>query len=281
MKINGWRYYEHAALPATPPHVNPDITPINSGDIWKIDRTPLLARWTTDFDCGYETNWWYVIKDTPFDINALKAKRRYEIVKGNKNFFVKEIKPADYCEELFRISMAAYETYPKSYRPSITHEDFILSVQRWTFYKTYAAFSVVDGSMCGFSCLNKRDQTGKYINFTLMKSLPEQEKFGLNAAMVYKILTDHEEFLSSGGYINDGARNIQHTTAFQDYLEKYFGFRKAYCTLHIVYRPVVKIVIVMAYPFRKLLKRFRGVRVIEKFVSLLQMEEINRATIRD
>ena len=40
---------------------------------------PLLARWTEDFDCGYETEWWYVIKDTPLDLSKLKKKRRYDI----------------------------------------------------------------------------------------------------------------------------------------------------------------------------------------------------------
>ena len=100
MKINGWRYYNHAAIPTTLPHETPDISPIEDGGIWKLDGSPLLARWTTDFDCGYETNWWYIIKDTPFDISALKAKRRYEINKGVKNFEAIVIDPTNYGEEL-------------------------------------------------------------------------------------------------------------------------------------------------------------------------------------
>ena len=50
-------------------------------------------------DCGYETNWWYVVKDTPFDLNSLKAKRRYEINKGIKNFEVIDIDPKNYSED--------------------------------------------------------------------------------------------------------------------------------------------------------------------------------------
>ena len=71
----GWRYYNHAVIPSSPPNAPLNLTPLEDGSIWKIGKTPLLARWTTNFDCGYETNWWYVIKDTPFDINVLKAKR--------------------------------------------------------------------------------------------------------------------------------------------------------------------------------------------------------------
>ena len=50
MDIQGWKYYNHAAIPTTPPHIEPDLTPIKDGTIWKIDGSPLLARWTTDFD---------------------------------------------------------------------------------------------------------------------------------------------------------------------------------------------------------------------------------------
>lgn len=76
MQIGGWQYYNHAAVPTTAPHEIPDVSSITDGNIWKMGGgTPLLARWTTDFDCGYETNWWYVIKDIPFNISELKAKK--------------------------------------------------------------------------------------------------------------------------------------------------------------------------------------------------------------
>ena len=149
----------------------------------------------------------------------------------------------------------------------------------WNFYKVYGAYSVEDNSLCGYACLNRRNLEGNHINFTLMKAIPDKEKFGLNAAMVNKILVDHEEFLNSGGYICDGARSINHETAFQDYLEKYFGFRKAYCNLHVVYRPPVRVLINMMYPFRKLLKKFSSARIVGKLNALLKMEEIKRTKI--
>lgn len=126
MQIDGWKYYNHAAIPTTAPHEEPSMEPIDNGNIWKIDGgQPLLIRWTTDFDCGYETNWWYVIKNTPFDISRLKAKRRYEINKGNRNFVIKEIVPAEWCEEIYKVAVAAYETYPKSYRPCTEYNTFL------------------------------------------------------------------------------------------------------------------------------------------------------------
>ena len=241
--------------------------------------TPLLARWTTDFDCGFETNWWYVIKDTPFDLSALKAKRRYEINKGNKNFNVKEINPAEWAENIYDVAVAAYSAYPESYRPHISHDQFISDVISWDFYKVYGAYSAEDKSLCGYACLNRKDLDGNYINFTVMKAIPDKENLGLNAAMVNKILVDHEDFFNSGGYISDGSRSINHETAFQDYLEKYFGFRKAYCHLHIRYNPKIERLIRFLFPIRKVLFAFDGIGIVHSINSVMKMEEICRSDL--
>lgn len=103
MDAKGWKYYNHAAIPTTPLHEDPDLTPINDGAIWSIEGGPLLARWTTDFDCGHETNWWYVIKDTPFDLSAIKANYRYKINKGCKAFDCRRINPIEHVEALYKV----------------------------------------------------------------------------------------------------------------------------------------------------------------------------------
>lgn len=35
MRMEGWKYYNHAMIPAVPPHEVPDMRPIESGNIWK------------------------------------------------------------------------------------------------------------------------------------------------------------------------------------------------------------------------------------------------------
>lgn len=269
MDISGWRYYNYAALPSTPPHEEVNTEPIRDGSIWKLDGLPLLARWTTNFDCGYETNWWYVIKDTPFDIAVLKAKRRYEINKGNKYFEVHEFDATKYVDEIYSIQMAAFERYPAKYRPTIDKVQLTEQIHRWSWYKVYGAFSKNDGTLCGYALLNRNT---KYIYYAIQKVSPCSEPKGINAALVYRVLADHADFLQNGGYISDGARNIQHETAFQDYLEKYFGFRKAYCKLHITYKPHIKVLVKLLYPFRDILKRLDSNPTIHKINGVLQME---------
>ena len=276
MKINGWKYYNHAAIPTVAPHEKPDLAPIRDGNIWRIDRRhPLLARWTTDFDCGIETNWWYVVKDDPFDISRLKAKRRYEINKGNKYFSVMEINPTKYKDTLFQIQYAAYSAYPLKYRPTIDKNSFFEMINSWENCVVIGAFFRETNELVGYAMLN--ESVGKCIHFNILKSIPNYEKYSINAALVMGIMSKYDENLKQDWYICDGSRNINHETRFQDYLEKYFGFRKAYCQLHIAYRPGVKWLIRVIFPIRKLLLKFDRIRIVHAINSILRMEEMNRS----
>ena len=237
--------------------------------------TPLLARWTTDFDCGKETDWWYVIKDTPFDISELKAKRRYEINRGNKNFRVIKITPYDYREELYNVQVAAFSAYPRKYRPVVVRENFISDVNKWSEYTVFAAFLRETGEMSGYALLSQKHSN--CVDFMVLKTKPEYERLSVNASLISEILNYYHGFLADGGYICDGARSINHETAFQDYLEKYFGFRKAYCHLHIQYNPQIKWLIKVLFQLRKILSLFDGIGFVHQINSVIKMEEICRS----
>lgn len=273
MEIKGWRYYNHAATPNHSPHITPNLLPLKDKSIWKLDGFPLLARWTEEFDCGYETGWWYVIKDTPFDMSELKAKRRYEINKGIKNFEVKRIDPKEHKEEIYQIQLKAYADYPSKYRPTVDRERLFDEIDRWEFSPVYGAFYKETGEMLGYAGLN---DYGEYISYSVHKVVPEYEKLSINAAIVHGILEDQKAFLASGGYLSDGARNMLHETKFQDYLEKYFGFRKAYGKLRIQYRPLVGLAVKLLFPFKKVLYKMDGNSMVNKINGILKMEEIAR-----
>ena len=36
MNIEGWTYYNHAAIPTTPPDKEANLAPLNDNSIWKI-----------------------------------------------------------------------------------------------------------------------------------------------------------------------------------------------------------------------------------------------------
>lgn len=272
LNIDGWKYYNHAAIPACAPHEIPDLAPIKDGTIWEGGGTPLLARWTEEWDCGYETNWWYVIKDTPFDIKELNSKRRYEINKGLRAFDVREFRLDEHVESvafIYQEAMESYKTGQKFNRNSFINNFKPQSAN----VKYFGAFDKNSQSMCAFCYLSF---DGKYANYVSHKAIPQYEKMAVNAALIAGMLDNNSEFLNSGGYICDGARSINHETNFQEYLEKYFGFRKAYCKLRIEFRPGCKPVVKMLYPFRRMLMLGNNFKVLHQINSILKMEEIVR-----
>ena len=271
-ELSGWRYYNHAAIPACAPHRTPDLKPVEDGRIWRIGGgRALLARWTEDWDCGEETNWWYLIKDEPFDPAALKAKRRYEITKGERNFAVCLIEPEEYASELFRVETAAYSAWPEKYRPQTDEKSYRAQIGSWAERVILGAFDRESGRLSGYAGLIEGEDS---VAFSVLRTDPACEKAGINAALVAGVLRRYGDRLSPAYYISDGERAVRHETAFQDYLEKYFGFRKAYCRLRVRYRPGFGLLVGLLYPFRS---RFRGRTGLgSRIAGVMKMEEIRR-----
>ncbi len=273
--MSTWRYYNNAAIPTCAPHKDPDLSAIKSGEIWNMDGKPIFARWTTDFDCGYETNWWYVIKDEPFDINSVNAKKRYVINKGNKNFYVNQIDPRGYVDALYSVQIDAFSAYPKKYRPTAKREEMVALSKLCCENEAYSVFGVFlkeTDELCGYAYVKEQ---GRCIHLPVLKTKPQYEKLEINAALIFGMLDALSNKLKSGSYICDGARSISHETAFQDYLEKYFGFRKAYCKINILYCKKIKWMVKVLYPFRKFLKLFDKIKIVHKINGVLKMEEFS------
>lgn len=276
MQSRFWKYYNYAMIPRCPPHVAADTALLENRSFWKAaGGKALFARWITDFDCGSQTDWWYVIKDTPFDIQALKAKRRYEINKGNRNFSVRRIEPREYAGALWEVEIAAFSAYPEKYRPTAHRDRFFAGVESWQNHLVLGAFHRETGKLCGYARLEAMGE--RSVKFTVQRTMPDFEKFGLNAALVSAVLDYYRDVLGNGGYIFDGERSVNHETAFQDYLEKYFGFRKAYCRLHLKYRSPVGMAVGALYPLRKLLRALDGIGPVHSLNAVLTMEQIRRS----
>lgn len=81
----------------------------------------------------------------------------------------------------------------------------------------YGAFHKETKLLCSYAWLKDCDT---YMDFCVLKSIPEYERLGVNAAVVSKVLEDINHCVGENYFICDGARNILHETAFQEYLEK-------------------------------------------------------------
>lgn len=268
----GWRYYEHTAIPALP-HIEPDLSLIETNKIWKIwNKKVLLSMYFTEWDCSYPTNYWCVIKDTPFDFTTLKKKRRYEINKGCQHFKIEKINPSEHIDEIVDCAMTVWSTYPQKYRPKQTQETLKKQIDKWKHADVFAAFDNETGLLQGYAVLW---DNGSCVRFSSLKSNPKFEKKGINAALIFKILEYYNDRFDGNFYINDGQRNLRHETNFQTYLEKKFGFRKAYCQLNIIYRPIIGFAVKILYPFRAFWTNSEN-KLGNKIFGVLKLEEIRR-----
>lgn len=230
-----------------------------------------LARWTTEFDKSPHSEWYYIIKDTPFDISTLKAKRRYEITKGIRNFTFRKINPADYADAIYHVLEEAYNVYPTRYRPKLT-EERKNNITKWdTLSNNVFGLFDKNNNLVSFIVVGN---SGTHYNLNVLKTIPSVEKYHANAAILYHMLMFYGDELKYK-YISNGERTINHETNFNDYLIKYFGFKKVYATLHLKYFFPINIIIAMSYPWRNIIKKI-PFSIVQNFYRILMMEEIVR-----
>lgn len=274
MDIKGWKYYNFAAFPDTWPHEDVDLRPVNDKTIWKMTGSPILARWTTDWDKQEESQFYYCIKDDKFDISTLRSNRRHKINKANRLFETKIINPKDYKEEIYDVYTESLKGYPAG-TSGKTREQMYRTIENGFSQKEcvfFATFEKETGLMCGYSDLYIRD---RFIPISSFTTRVDKEKNYVNHALLYGIGEWFNQLDIENAYLCDGARNVLHQTNFQDFLERYFGFRKAYCTLHIVYKPPINLIVRMLFPFRKKLYR-SSAKKLRLVASVLKMEAWKR-----
>lgn len=258
---NEWEYYNHALVPTLPPHIDPDTSWMKDSTKWKEyagGKMPLFARWVSDFDCSEETQWWCIIKDTPFDIMSLKSNRRSLITRGLKRVDVKVIVPADYADQMANILIKEWKYYDDSYeegndRREQTEEFKKLTRENLGNSEYLGAFLKDTDTMIGYAIYNLFDD---WIEYSVVKTDPEYLNTQVNAALAYFGV---ERYMRPGiKYIHGGWRTMIHESNYQEYLLKNFGFRKAYCKLHIQYRPLMQIAVNVLYPLRGIIKKVKN-----------------------
>lgn len=277
MEIKGWKYYNHAAIPTSAPHEEVNTEAIESGDIWKLDGGPMLARWTSDFDCGHETNWWYIIRKAPFDLEGVAAKERKRVRQALKKCYVKQVDMTEVSAELYACYSAAFEHYENADNLK-TKEQF----EDWcresaAKVECWAAYDNETDILIGFITACVYDT---YVELQTAKFTPEYFNRQASDASYY-VMLDHYLNSCNKQYVSSGSRNINHKTNTQEYKIRRFGYEKAYCTLHIEYKPKIKTLIKIIYPFRKILRWFDKITIVHQVNSLLVMEEVKRGKKKD
>lgn len=269
-----WEYYNHALIPTTAPHVTPDISWMKDGKKWRElagGKYPLFARWTTDFDCQEETEWWYVIRSAPFHLEELGKNARKHIRQAFKKCTVKRICAEECIDELFQVYEEAYTRYQNADN-QITREEFQAGCLEGNANVEYWGGYDLSGRMIGYLMVIVRESC---VEISTAKFSPQYMNLRVSDALYAAIL---EHYLNDRGkaYVSSGQRSINHMTNTQEYKMETFAFRKAYCHIHIRYFFLMGILIYVLYPVKGFLKYFdKNIRV-HQLSGVLAMEEIAR-----
>ena len=270
--MNNFKMYNKCLVSNLAPHETPDTHDIKA--LIKKEKA-MLARWTDGWNNSTETEWWYLIKEGNWDLSTLKSHDRNEINKGTRNFSCKLIEHDKYIKDMYNIYINATKEYSNLSNNIISFDKFN------TFDKKdiiVGAFDNEDNTLAAYACVfyyNSKN-TSKALNLSVIKIDPAKKKKSPSAALMNYICS---YFLNEKkvDYICDGERSIRHITNFQSYLEKYFGFKKIYCRLNVVYCHKMKILINVLYPFRKIIKLIsRENKFIYNVYCILRQEEICR-----
>lgn len=218
----------------------------------------LFGRYTTNFDCGFETDWYYVIREEAINLSAMKAKLRYKYIKG---LAVTNVKKLNDClsqqavlEDLYKVYLVASERY-KHFVP-VKKADFMHAFQDAEIGDVFGVYFKETNTLVGYAIMKK---TGDSIGINVLKLDQNYFKYYISFALLYTVVNNYLDTSQNGiKFIHNGSRSIHHETNMQDFLVDRLGFRRAYCQLHTVYKPLMRIAVSVLYPFRFLLAKLRG-----------------------
>lgn len=264
-----WRKYNGSLIPDQPPHILVDDSENVIAKKIK-EHNSYFARWTSNFDCHQQTDFWYVINDRHLKIEDYSKNTRSKIRRGLKNCIVKVVSLDEIKEFGYECYKYAFENYNTHLQPKSNLEfadDLDTLDREWEFWGVF-----FDGKLIGYS---QNRIVKDYCDYSTIKFHPKYLKYYPSYALFFSMNAYYLNEMKFK-YINDGARSISHETNIQEFLIQKFQFRKAYCKLHLSYSYKFKIIILLLYPLKSIIGFFNNT-FAKKVSSVLKQEAIRRS----
>lgn len=250
--------YRHAWRYALAPDKEPQL--VDSQFKKLLRHGGWMVRNTFDFDCGEETEFWYVIKDSFGGMEELSANERNMIRRSLNTFEFQIIDKETVEREAYTIVKATYADYNVTDREmnESVFKDYLDNCGKANF-DFWGAFDKETRKLVGFCAVHVWDDACEYgiIGF--------EPEYKHNATYPYYgfFYNMNEYYLDNRKlrYVADGARSITEHSNVQPFLESKLKFRKAYCKLRIRYKWWFGIIVRMLLPFRNVIGN-RNVRAV-------------------
>ncbi len=273
--MKNWRFVDPSVIPLCEPHMDFDSSLAKNDNLWSVfkENKPLFLWWTIDFDSEFATNWWYLIKEKPFCREELHDSTNRNIRKALNRCSVRLIDPLVLKEELYACYNDALKRYG-GYKEKINKSKFFEKLQSDVDNKLeyWGAFSNQDNRLIGYMSVIIYKES---VEFDIAKFSTDHLNLRPSDAIYATVL---DNYLNERGfkYVSSGSRSINPFTNTQDYKERTFGYRKAYCKLNLVFNPKYLWLVNLLYPFRKILIHFDYIPFFHRYNKALRIKEISK-----
>lgn len=222
-----------------------------------------------DWDCGYPTNFWFIIKDH-YDESEYSKKVRKYIQKANDKFIIGLISKTKLAEEGYAVWNSNYSKYTVHDGYKETPKSFQARIDRLTDkYEIWGCIDKDTGKLEAYSICRIEE------NVCFFESSKANPEFLTKYYPFYGMYdARNRHYLSNVGllYCVSGARSISEHSNIQKFLIEKMLFRKAYCRMDMHYVWWMCFMVKLLYPCRNILRN-------GKLKSLLNMEYIARGEI--
>lgn len=225
-----------------------------------------MLRNIYNWDCGKETNFWFIIKDRYCRDDYCKKTKKY-LAKANERFNYTLISKELLKEQGYDVYQKAYSHYRINDGFHETEDDFISRIDNMTArHQIWGAVDKETGQLEAYSICRLEDTVCTYES---SKANPEflpkyYVMYGLYDARDRYYLNDKHM-----KYVVSSARSISEHSNIQTFLVEKLNYRRAYCELKLYYTWWFGLAIKIMYPFRNHIP-------FAKIKNILKFEQINR-----
>jgi hypothetical protein len=264
-----WRRYRDILVPAS---VKPEPTRLGFAEAQELlreSRAYLLRFFTRTSDTP--TEFWYVLCDD-YNFDKLPGKMRTKIRRAYKDCSVRKIEAAWLAENGYECYSAAFSRYKHGGPDSkdIFQKTCLSCVNGpFDFWGAFAGETLVGFAKCVFG--------SDYVTMVAFKIHPLYTSSRPGYALQDTILQAY--VTKQGKPVNNGSRSLDHDTNMQDFVLQ-FGFRRVYTDLKVVYRPPLRSLVHLLYPFRSVISSLPSFRPVTHLKTLLKQEQIHRSCLQ-
>lgn len=263
VNFNDWCYYKKGVVSNRSPLV--ELTP-NYKECRCLMKhfKAWFVMYNTDFNAAEETKYWGMLKEGKVDFNRLNSSTRSRINKCLSACEIKQIAPEILKELGYRVYLIETGRYAKKGFPTkpVSEDEYRQGVDN-NARKGYHFWGVFcEGILISYYIVEIRESV-----LVLLVRQADYQNYNHvfpSYGMVYTVL---EHYLNSGkcDYALSGFRTLSQHSNAQLFMQEKFGFKKAYCNLHVTFRWFLYPPIWILYVFRKYIKHRKLIQLIRLY----------------